>query len=485
MFVKYQQDQQFLLPPSLEELLPKDHLARVISEIVDKLNLAKINERYAHLGRPAYHPKMLIKILFFGYASGVRSSRRIAKALETDIAFMWLSAMNRPDFRTISDFRKNNRIAMGELFSQIVATCISSGMATVGKVAVDGTKIKANASKRSIRDEAQLGHMLKEIDQKMKEMLDEADQIDREEDKLYGDARGDELPKELQSKETRKKKIEEALDRINKDRNKDGSKKKLSITDTDSSLMKTTNGIMPAYNAQAVSSKEGLILAADVSSNGFDSYQLEPMVNKLEKNTSEKPSVLLADAGYYSGKALEFVEKENIDAYIPILENLDRNKARGRLKNNQYDYFQKEEFKYDAEKDCYVCPIGKELNFYKLGKKINNSTYRRYICKNKDCTSRQLCTRSKRGRTVDRISHEHLYTKMREKMGTDHAKEIYRKRQAIIEPIFSIIKGPLNFDKFYTRGIDQVRSEWMLACCAFNILKIWRIQQKIVNIGTI
>lgn len=484
MFVNYQQNQQFLLPPSLDELLPKNHLARLVSEIVENLDIENVKDKYNDLGRPAYHPKMMIKILFYGYAVGIRSSRRLAKALETDIAFMWLSAMNRPDFRTVSDFRKNNLSAVEGLFTQIVATCISSGMATIGKVAIDGTKIKANASKRSIRDEARLKDMLGEIDKKIKEMLGEAEDIDEAEDKLYGDMRGDELPKELSDEKTRKKKIKEALERIDKERNKDGSKKKLSITDTDASLMKTTSGIMPSYNAQAVASQEGLILAADVSSDSFDNHLLGPMIENLKENTSKKPGKVLADAGYYSGETLKYIEKEEIDAFIPILENIDKNRARGRSKNTAHEHFQKQEFMYDKEKDCYVCPVGKELCLYKKDKR-KNKTIHRYICKIKDCKSRHLCTNSKTGRTIDRLGYEELYEKMIDKMKTEEASDIYRKRQGMVEPVFSIIKGPLGFDKFYLRGKQKVQSEWFLICSAFNIFKMWKIEQRTVNTATI
>lgn len=484
MFINYQQDQQFLLPPSIDELLPEDHLARVLNEIAESLDLGQVKEKYADFGRPAYHPKMLVKILFYGYAAGIRSSRKIAKALETDIAFMWLSAMNRPDFRTISDFRKNNRGAVENLFSQIVATCVSSGMATVGKIAIDGTKIKASASKASIRNEDQLSRMLDSIDQKINEMLEEAEEADREEDRLYGDKRGDELPEELKDEQKRRVKIKEALQRIDKERNRDGSKKKISLTDTSSSQMRTTSGIRPAYNAQAVSSEEGYILAAEVSNQVSDNNWLKPMAEKTRNISGIRPHTILADAGYYSRETLNYIEEESLDAYIPILQNIDKNKARGRSKNNKYDYFQKEEFTYKRENDLYICPAGKPLSFYKIDKK-KTKTLRRYKCREKACQSAYLCTHSKNGRTIDRLEHEDLYIKMREKMKGEEAKAIYRKRQAMVEPIFSIIKGPLGFDKFSLRGLEKAKAEWLLACSAFNIFKIWKTRQRMANIGVI
>lgn len=476
MFVNYQQDQQFLLPPNLEELLPKDHLARMVNEIVESLDLGSIKKRYTDLGRPAYHPKMLIKALFFGYATGVRSSRKIAKALETDIAFMWLGAMNRPDFRTISDFRKNNLLALEELFSQIVATCISSGMATVGKIAIDGTKIKASASRESMKDEVQLSRMLDHIEKKIKDMLNDAEQVDEEEDKLYGDSRGDELPEELIDETKRREKIKEALEKIKK-----GKKAKVSITDKDSSLMKVGGRFYPAYNAQAVASEEGLILAADVSDKGNDNHLAGPMIEKTQKTTGIQPCTVLADAGYHSGKTLNYLKEKEIDGYISINKNLDKIEDK---KSELKIKYKKEDFIFLPEHDCYIYKKGRALLFEQLTR-IRGKTLRRYRCTSNNCVSRAHCTKDKKGRTIYRSRHEELYVAMKEKMKKSEAKHLYKKRKVMVEPAFSVIKGPLGFEKFSLRGLDKTKSEWLLICSAFNIFKMWKARQKIANMVTV
>ena len=208
----YDPDQQLLLPAALQEWLPPDHLAYFISDVVDQLDLSAITERYnEQRGGPPYHPRMMVKVLLYGYCTGVASSRRIARRLHEDIAFRVLAANNTPDFRTVSDFRKDHLEALGNLFLQVLALCQRAGLVKLGHVALDGTKVKANASRNKAMSYRRMKEKEAQLESEVVELLRRAQEVDDEEDRRYGkDQRGDELPEELAFRESRLKKIREA-----------------------------------------------------------------------------------------------------------------------------------------------------------------------------------------------------------------------------------------------------------------------------------
>src|SRR3954463_16784633 len=189
--------QYFLLPPSVEDFIKEDHLARVVSEVVDELDTSAIENRYSYLGQKSYHPKLLLKLLFYGYAIGIRSGRKIAAAFESDVAFMYLSCMYKPDFRTINDFRKDNIEFVEQLFIEVIKLCTKMKMVTIGTLVIDSTKLRANASHRRTKTKEQYEQWLSNIEKQVKEIMTQADVTDKEEDEKYGDNRGDEIPKEI------------------------------------------------------------------------------------------------------------------------------------------------------------------------------------------------------------------------------------------------------------------------------------------------
>jgi len=196
-FKTYDQTQMMLLPPDIQEMIPKNHIVRAIDSVVEQLEMRKMYESYSEEGQPGYHPKMLLKILLYGYSIGVRSSRKLSQRIESDIYFMYLSAMQRPDFRTISDFRKLKGEYLQQCFIEILEICKRMGIISLGHVSIDGSKIKSNSSKRSMKTKEDLDEYENELRKKVKEMFDNAEQIDSQEDQKYGDKRGDELPEEL------------------------------------------------------------------------------------------------------------------------------------------------------------------------------------------------------------------------------------------------------------------------------------------------
>ena len=312
-YLPYDPEQQLLLPAALQEWLPPDHLAYFISDVVDQLDLSAISARYEaeRRGGPPYHPRMMVKVLLYGYCTGVASSRRIAQRLHEDIAFRVLAANNTPNFRTISDFRKDPLEALGELFLQVLELCQQAGLVKLGHVALDGTKVRANASRNKAMSYGRMKDKEGQLSAEVAELLRRAEEVDDDEDRRYGrDKRGDELPEELAFRESRLRKIREAKAALeaaareaaeqaeSEGRNHPGvpdDKAQRNFTDPDSRIMPGPGGrdFQQSYNCQAV-----------------------VMVEEAIGNVGTVPRELSADAGYYSAKAVEELCALGVDPLI-------------------------------------------------------------------------------------------------------------------------------------------------------------------------
>ncbi len=432
-FRSYNPRQSYLLPPSLDEWLPQEHLARFISEVVDSLDLSEIKRYYRANGQgnAAYHPSMMVKVLLYAYCVGIPSSRKIAKALIDDVAFRWLAAGNFPDFRTISEFRRRHLKALMNLFSRVLLLCKEAGLVKAGIIALDGTKVKANASIDKNRTYESLMEEEKELREKVEELLKSAEQIDNEEDQLYGDKRGDELPEELNTVEKRLKRIKEAK-RILEDRHKMETRKradkslesevnpksKINMTDTDSRIQKSAKGYLQGYNAQAVVTEDQVIVACGVTNEANDVHQFIPMVEAAKeelRELGEEPTTVLADAGYCTEANLEYVESQ--------------------------------------EEIEYLIAPGKES---KLGK---------------GCNSKRKC-------------HSERRKQMARALKKPVNRFIYGFRKIMVEPVFGQIKRCQGLGKFLLRGMEKVRGEFTLWCITHNLLKLYRRNtSKIATMG--
>lgn len=463
-FKPYEQQQTTLLPPSIEDLISESHIVRVIDTIVEELDYERLYSSYSEEGQPAYHPKMLLKLLIYGYSIGIRSSRKIAEKLHSDVTFMFLSGMQRPDFRTISDFRLNKRDYLEEYFIQILQICKQAGLYKLNHVSIDGSKIKANASKKKTQDEEDLLRNEKAV----KKILEEAEAIDKEEDEKYGkDNNGYDLPPELSTKEKLLKKIKEAKKKLDKDK-----LKRINLTDHDASFMrKADGGIDVCYNAQlAVDSENQIIITCDVSKKGNDNHLFAEVYEKLRGMTYQSPNEVTADAGYYSGATYLYLEKNKIDAYIP--ESRHRKESKEAIGK-----FSRINFQYDKENDVYICPEGKKMVFAKNSSrnKVKFRIYKGTSCG--DCNSKKVCI-SKQNAPLRQIQiYENDYYKeyMRQKLRSKIGKEKLRQRKAIVEPVFAQLKYIMGFERFLLRGIDKVRAEFTLLCTAYNIKKIYKL----------
>jgi len=429
----YLPDQDLLLPPSLREWVPEDHLVYFVSDVVDQLNLSAIHAVYGEekRGQPPYDPRLMTKLLVYGYCTGVFSSRRIAKRLEEDIPFKVLAAGNEPDFRTISDFRKIHLAALQNLFEQVLELALESGTVKLGRVSLDGTKVKANASKHKAMSYGRMKEKQKQLKEEAQQLLAQAEAADEEEDRRHGRKRGDELPEELRRRETRLAKIKlakkvveqrarekaaaEGKDAKAVKKAKPSDKDQYNFTDPESRIMKGGDGFVQGYNAQAaVEPERGLIVGQLVTEAANDKEQLQPMVEAIEQQSGQRPSAVLADTGYCSEENLRHLEsseqpERQIEGYI----------ATGKQKHDE------------RQQPCKRGPLP------------------------------QGATR------VDR---------MKRKLQTKVGKAIYAARKCVVEPVFGQIKQARGFRQFLLRGKSKVQGEWALVCLTHNILRLYATQ---------
>ena len=434
----YNPDQQLLLPAALQEWLPSDHLAYFISDVVEQLDLSDIMARYERerRGGPPYHPELMVKVLLYGYCVGVASSRRIARRLHEDIAFRVLAANSTPDFRTISDFRKDNLAELSDLFLQVLALCQLAGLAKLGHVALDGTKVKANASKHKAMSYGRMKERSAQLAAEVAELLRRAQAADEEEDRRYGrDKRGDELPKELAFREGRLEKIREAMAALEAEAQAEAElaegvgkeqsgmpddKAQRNFTDAESRIMPAPGGrdFVQAYNCQAVvDSDHQVIVAAQATSQASDKQQAVAMIEEAIANTGAVPREVSADAGYYSAKAVDEL--------------------------------------YALGTDPYVAP-----------EKTRHGT---------------VLPPAPRGRIPNQLSPR---DRMRRKLLTKKGRERYALRMATVEPVFGQIKQGRGFRQFLLRGLEKVKGEWSLICTGHNLLKLFRFGARLPAQGS-
>ena len=307
-------DQIMLLPPSINDFIEDGHIVRTIDEIVERLDTKGIEDKYSELGRPAFHPKMLLKVLLYGYSSGLRASRKIEDACKSNLYYMYLSGMQTPDFWTICLFRRKFADEVEGLFCQVVRICVEMGITRLGRISLDGSKLRASASAKRTKTKEEIEDLMKKVREEITTALLEAESIDEEENHLYGERRGDELPKEIRNKEARLKRLDEALKRLEGE-----EKEKVNLTDTDARFMQERHGVIkPAYNCQVAATPEQVIVAYDTVSEATDIKQLKPMVEKVEENTKNPVEELKADCGYASQSNYEYAAgTKEIDIYMP------------------------------------------------------------------------------------------------------------------------------------------------------------------------
>lgn len=467
-FKPYDREQTYLFPLTLDEFIKDDHLARVIDEIIEGFDTTNIEKKYSYLGQKSYHPKILLKILFYGYSIGIRSGRKLSTECESDTAFMFLSCMQTPDFRTINDFRKDNIKEIESYFLEVLKICQNLGMIKVGELYIDSTKIRANASVKRTKDKAGYEKWLAQVEEKIKEILKEVEEIDAKEDTIYGEKRGDELPKKLQSKEVLKEKISSLIQEMD-------DKKKVNLTDKDAKNIKSGGVIKPNYNCHASVTEDEIIVASNVSNNASDSGELINILDQAESNTQKDFNEPIADSGYGTYDNYEELERRGKNVYMPDQAYAKEQKRKYKDKLNLYD---KSNFIYNKDKDVFICPKGKVL-IYK-GKSCEDSrrykVYKGIECGN--CKVKNLCTKAK-SRIIKREEREEIRERAITRLKTAEGQVKYNKRGYKIEPKFGHIKFNLKYFMFHLRGKEKVNGEFKLICTVSNIWKIYQFRSRL------
>jgi len=464
-FKPYRNNQFMLFPKSIDDYVSQNHLSRMIDSIVEQLDTRNIEDKYSSLGQNTYHPKILIKLLFYGYAIGERSGRKISSKCETDTAYIYLSQMYKPDFRTINDFRKNNILELSRYFIDILRMCKELGLISVGQMNIDGTKIKANAANRRTKTKEGYQKWLKRIDDKIRKILEEAEATDAKEDELYQDKRGDELPEELNTQEKLKAKIKKVMEKFKNE------KEKINLTDADAKFMKDGRyRIDTSYNCQASLTEEQIMLSSEVITEASDRQALTQMIETSEANLAQPVKEVAADAGYSSYDNYEYLERNNKIGYIP-----DQNFRKDLKGKGPYH---RDRFSYDPEKDTFLCPEGKIVKLYKIRRK--DCPYRKFqmkIYKAKDCPScpkRKLCTRQKY-RTISIEDRKILLDQMRNRLQTEIGRKKYLQRLWTTEPVFGHLKYNLGYRHFFLRSLEKVKGEFRLMCIGWNLKKMHKL----------
>lgn len=500
-FLRRLRNQNWLFPPSIADLIGEDHICRLIDEVIEGIDLKKIEGRYDGPGSPAYHPKVMMKLLIQGSIDGIRSSRKIAKATKENVAYMYLSDRSKPDFRTICRFRKDNLETIKCVFAEIITVARAMGMIKLGHLSIDGTKIKASASNFSVLSKEELAEIKEAIDTELKKGIE----IDEMEDDIYGNTDPDKLPapfKDIKEKirkdkaakiidqykkgdQKGKQRIESQLEKVHNELEASG-KEFVSFTDPESRFMPNKKHFTEfSYNPQVtVDAEHGLVVAEDVVQNVRDVDQLKPQIEQTEDVLGELPedAVVSADNDYHSAENIDFLNEHGLDGYIPPEKLASRMKG----KTKESGRFGKDKFKYNAETDEFTCPNGEPVRFSfeyfdkQKGKQVR--VYRGVGCA--QCPDKKLCTKSTREpKLIKSYGNEATMREMAEKMESPEGREVYRVRAKTVERVFGHIKQNIGLREFLTRGSSGVRAEFSLACIAHNLKRIWKIKGQNEGIG--
>ena len=451
-------NQSLLLPPSLHDWLPENHLARFLVDVVETLDLSAIHASYDAgdgRGQSAYAPGMMVRVLLYGYATGIFSSRKIQTKTFEDVAFRFLSADEHPDHSTLAEFRKRHLEALAGLFTQALRLCQKAGLVKLGHVAIDGTKLQGNASKHKAMSYGRMGEAEQKLKDEIDALLKRAEAEDAAEDEKYGKGRsGDDLPAELARRESRLAKLQKAKEELEAEARQQAEEKKAAVeariaerheqeertgkkirgaepnapdpatatpeataqrnfTDPESRIMPSGSqkgAFVQGYNAQiAVDGKAQIIVAVDVIQQTTDNHQLAPMLEQTEQNVGARPQAASADTGYWNPEQVEKIQGQGIDLHV----------ATGKQKHG------------DTSQPTDRSPI-------------------------------------------DAGEEPSLREQMKQKLASEAGRDLYRMRKAIVEPVFGQIKEWRGFRRFSLRGLDNVRGEWKLVCLTHNLLKLFR-----------
>ena len=466
----FSREQTWLLPPTLDELVPPDHPARFVAAVVDALD----RQAWASLdlalegdaqGAPAYHPRVLLSVWLYGFMTGVRSTRKLEAACREQLPYLWLTGWQHPDHNTLWRFYQAHRQQMRQLFKRTVRTAVRLGLVDLAVQAVDGTKVVANAAKDRTFDAKGLAKLLARAEAAIADLEAQNEGGD--------DPSPPRLPEGLTEVKALQAQVQVALAQVQAEEGPE----RVNLTDGDAGLMKGRVGLVAGYNAQAMVSpletgtagRSGLFLtAAEVTTDPDDHGQLVPMLEAAEQNTGQRVPLSLADGGYHSGPNLAACAQREQRVLMPEAQE-----------QALEDPYHKEHFRYDAAEDRYTCPQGQTLTFRGVKERKNRPVVRVYragpgVCR--ACPAFGHCTKDRRqGRALEVGPEEQLLREHRALMQTAEAKAAYGQRKELPEPAFGILKEQQGARRFLLRGLENVKAEWSLLGTAFNLRTLYRV----------
>jgi transposase len=472
--VEFHQHQLF--PSNLFDLLPQDHECYLYTELFEQLDTTQVEALYSVKGQHAYPPKRIVSILIYAYSRGVFSSRQIERRCREDLSFMFIAQMHCPNFRVLSDFRKNHGEFFQDCFKQTVQLAMELKLASLGHISLDGSKFKADTSKHKAMSYARLKEQEQSLCAEIEALIDQASRCDQEEDQAYRDKTGYELPEDLQFKQSRlakiqaaKQALEEREAQLNPDKTIEG-RKQISFADTEARIMGKSGQFEYRYNGQlSVDADHQIIVGQHISQHANDQQDVEPALKALQDTTDQRPGQMSLDNGYISGNNLKALEQQQVDAYVAT----DKGEKAHKIPLDESERkLVKADFSYDEAENTFTCPGGQTLPMIREGKD-GSRVYQGSAEVCAECPFKSRCCQSEKGeaRTINTDDKESLRQKMRHKMETRAAQAIYKQRKVIVEPVFGQIKNS-GFRGFNVRGKDKVAGEFSIVCAAHNFKKI-------------
>jgi transposase len=472
--VEFHQHQLF--PSNIFDLLSQDHECYLYAELFEQLDTASVESLYSIKGQHAYHPKQIVSILIYAYSRGVFSSRQIERRCREDLSFMFIAQMNCPNFRVLSDFRKNHGVFFQDCFKQTVKLAMELKLASLGHISLDGSKFKADTSKHKAMSYARLKEKEQTLCAEIDVLIEQARCCDQEEDQAYRDKTGYEIPEDLQFKQDRlakikaaKQALEEREAQLNPGKAIDDGKQ-ISFADTEARIMGKHGQFDYSYNGQiSVDADHQIIVGQHISQHANDKQDVEPALQALQDAADRLPDHLSADNGYFSGSNLQALEHAEVDAYIATDKGEKTHKTPLDASERK---LVKADFVYNETDNTYTCPGDQVLTMISAAKDGS----RVYQCRAEacaECPFKNRCCQSATGqaRTISTDDKESLRQDMNRKMQTPPAQAIYKQRKVIVEPVFGQIKNS-GFRGFSVRGKEKVAGEFSIICAAHNFKKM-------------
>lgn len=502
VFKNYTPNQLMLLPPSLDEKIIETHPVRIVSGVIDKINISPLEKKYEGGGTSSYHPKMLLKVMVYSYLVNIYSSRKIEEALQQNIHFMWLSGMNEPDHNTINRFRGERlKDVLKPIFVQVVQLLAEAGLVSIKELYTDGTKIEANANRYTFV----WGNAMKTNKEKMKQQLEalwnyaqsvaeeemkdteplvferiDAEKVKETIAKIDEALAGKEVSKKVKQKLSyAKKNWPDNLKRYEEQEKIMGDRNSYSKTDNDATFMRMKedhmkNGqLKPGYNLQ-ISTNDQVIVNYTIHSNPGDTTTLIEHLEEHQKQYKTTPESVTTDAGYGSEENYAFLEENKVEAFVKF-GSFDKEQQKNYAKKKP---FHQNQLHYNKEKDCYTCPMGQRMNKVRIEKSKSKNGFEKtlHVYQAQNCTNcplHSLCHEAKAERII-RVNHQLQYyqEQARERLKTEEGIYHRKKRCCDVEPVFAQIKHNKNFKRFNLRGKQKVEIETGLLAFAHNLKKM-------------